>query len=144
VEGVKIAFVLAICAPACGCTRYKVDFNAKDRITVCGRVQQQDGAPVSKAVIELHKLAKDTSDDIVTNSYEHTKTDASGSFVLRSPDEGRQYCLSINGTRSCERLSMSELESKRLSVIFRRSEVEGDCESKINLSLDSSCDLKLL
>jgi hypothetical protein len=143
VERVKIAFVLAICILACGCTRHEVNHNARDRITVCGRVQQQDGAPVSKALIELHKLARDTPNDVVANSYELSETDTSGHFVFRSADEGRHYWLSINGTHGCERLNMSELELKRLPITFRRSEGEGDCASRINLSLDSNCDLKV-
>jgi hypothetical protein len=106
-------------------------------------VQQQDGASVSKALIELHKLARDTPDDVVANSYEVSETDGSGSFVLRSADEGRQYWLSIKGTHGCESFKLSELESKRLPVTFHRSAAEGDCECKINLLLDSSCNLKL-
>ena len=75
----KIAFVLAICALACGCTRYEANADA-----VCGSVRQEDGTPVAKALIELHKLAIDTPDDVLANSFELTGTDASGSFVLRS------------------------------------------------------------
>ena len=87
----RIAFVLAICALACGCTRHEANADAEDRLTVCGSVRQEDGTPVAKALIELHKLAKDTPDDVLANSFELTKTDAGGNFVLRSADEHRQY-----------------------------------------------------
>lgn len=139
----KIAFVLAICALACGCTRHQVNADAKNRLTVCGSVRQEDGTPVAKAVIELHKLAKDTPDDVPANSFELTETDASGSFVLRSADERRQYWLSIKSIRGCESLSASELESKRLSVTFRRAAVGDDCESEISPSLNGGCDLNV-
>jgi hypothetical protein len=105
-------------------------------------VARQDGTPVLKALIELHKLSKDTPDDVVANSYEMVETDQDGRFVFRSAYVGRNYWLSINGTRGCGNLSMSELESKRLPVTFQRSAPKGDCE-KIKLSLDGRCDLKM-
>jgi hypothetical protein len=118
-----------------------MDPDAKNRIMVCGTVQRQDGVPVSKALVELHELAKDTPDDVVANRYELAETDEKGRFVLRS-DTGRQYWLSIHHAAGCEDLTMAELESKRLPTTFQRSAVEGECESKIKLSLDNQCDLK--
>jgi hypothetical protein len=129
--------------PTCGCTRHQVDPDAKDRITICGTVQRQDDAPVSNALLELHKLAKDTPDDVKANSYELGETDGSGLFVLSSAYAERQYWLSIKSTRGCEGLSMADMESKRLPVAFSRSAAEGDCDSKINLLLDDHCGLKL-
>ena len=139
----KIAFTIITCVLTFGCTRHQVDPDAKDRITVCGIVQQQDGAPLSKALIEMHKVAKDTSGDVVANSYELAETKDDGSFVLRSAYERRQYWLSIHSERGCEGLSRSELESKRLPVTFLRSATEGNCESKIHLVVSDRCDLKL-
>ena len=139
----KAALILVSCVLACGCTRHQVDSDSKDRITACGTVHRQDEAPVSKAMIELHKLAKDTPDDLRANSYEITETDASGGFVLKSAYEHRQYWLSVHGTQGCEGISMSELESKRVPISFQRSARQGDCESKVNLLLDDHCDLKV-
>jgi len=94
-------------------------------------------------MIELHKLAKDTPDDLKANSYELAETDANGGFVLRSAYEHREYWLSIYGTPGCEGISMSELESKRVPVSFHRSASKGDCESKVDLLLDNHCGLKV-
>lgn len=140
---VKVAFLIVVCALGSRCTRHQVDTDEKERITVCGTIQQPDGAPVSKALVELHKIAKDTPDDVVANSYELAKTGDDGHFVLRSSYVGRQYWFSINSTRGCEGLSFSQLEVKRLPVTFRRSAVEGVCESKIKLVVDDHCNLKL-
>jgi hypothetical protein len=140
---VKILLLLAGCAIAIGCTRHDKDASARDRITVCGAVALQDGAPVSKALIELHKLGSDTADDVIENSYEVSETDQDGRFVFRSAYVSRDYWLSINWTRGCGGLSRSDLESRRLPVTFQRSAPEGGCESKIKLSLDNHCDLKM-
>ncbi len=129
-EGVKIVLLLAICALACGCTRHEAKLSAQSRTTVCGSVEQQDGTPIAKALIELHKLAKDTADDPLANSFELTKTDANGSFVLRSTADGRQYWLSIGNTQACKSLSASELQSRRLPVTFHRSAVEGNVRAR--------------
>ncbi|MFI5113813.1 MAG: hypothetical protein ACHP7J_01625 [Terriglobales bacterium] len=142
-EKVKVVFLLVVCALGSGCTRHQVDPDAKDRINVCGTIQRPDGAPASKALVELHKIAKDTPDDVVANSYELAETGDDGHFVLRSSYVGRQYWFSINSTRGCEGLSFSQLEAKRLPVTFHRTAVEGDCESKIKLVVDDHCNLKL-
>ena len=142
-QKVRVAFLLVVCALASGCSRHEVDPDAKDRITVCGTIQRQDGTPVSKAMVELHKIAKDTPDDVVANSHEVTETKDGGLFVLRSSYVGRQYWVSINSTRGCEGLSPSQLEAKRLAVTFHRSGTEGECESKIKLVTDDHCNLKL-
>ena len=143
VQAVKVAFFLVVCALGAGCTRSQVDPDAKDRITVCGTIQRQDGTPVSKALVELHKIAKDTPSDVVANSYELAGTEQDGHFVLRSSYVGRQYWFSIHNTRGCEGLSYSQLEAKRLPVTFQRSMAEGECESKVKLVVDDYCDLRL-
>ena len=135
-------FIFIACVLALGCTRHQVDPDAKDRITVCGAVQRQDGAPVKNALIELHERAKDTPDDPVANRYELSETDEHGYFVLRSSYVGRRYWLSIKSTRGCEGLSLYDLESKRLPIALQRSASEGACQSKINLVADDHCDLK--
>ena len=137
------AFIVAACVMTCGCTKHQIDVDAKDRITVCGTVQGFNGAPVAKALIELHVRATDTQDDPVANRFEVSRTGDDGHFVLRSGYERRQYWLSINSARGCEGLNLRDLESKRLPVTFQRSASEGDCDSRINLVVDDHCDLKL-
>ena len=137
------AIILTACVLACGCTRHQTNGDAEDRITVCGTVRSQDGTPLPKALFHLHKLAKDTPDDVVANSYELTETDADGRFALRSADAGRQYWLSVSRSRGCERLTPSELESRRLPVTFHRSAGEKDCDGTVSVVLDSGCELRL-
>ena len=139
----KSAILLTACALACGCTQHQTDGHAEDQVTVCGLLRSQDGTPVSKALFHLYKLPKDTPGDVVANSYELTETDPDGRFVLRSTYADRQYWLSIVRSRDCEGLTFSELESRRIPVIFHRSTLEGDCESTINVVADKGCNLTL-
>jgi hypothetical protein len=126
-----------------GCPHLHAEPNAKERITVCGTLKQQDGTPASKAMVELHGRATDTVDDPVANRYELSRTDGDGHFVFRSSYVDRQYWLSISGVRGCEGLSLHDRESKRLPVKFQRSGGQGECDSEINLVADEHCDLTL-
>lgn len=139
----KVAIILAACALGCGCTQDQTNGRVEDRITVCGRLRSEDGIPVSKALLHLYKLPKDAPDDVVANSYELTKTDADGRFVLRSTYADRQYWLSVERSSGCEGLTLSELESRRVPVTFHRSAGEGECESAVGAVLDKSCNLRV-
>lgn len=139
----RIAIILMICTLASGCTRHQTDAGPGDRTTVCGTVRSEGGKPVSEAPLHLYKLPKDTRDDVVANSYELTRTDAEGRFVLRSTYADRQYWLSIVPSSGCEGLTFLELESRRVPVTFHRSAGEGECESTISAVLDKGCNLRL-
>ena len=138
----RVASVLAAIALTLACTHHQTNGRVQDRIMVCGTIWSQDGTAVSKALIQLHKLPKDTPNDVMANSYELAKSDLDGRFVLRSADAERQYWLSIERSHGCEGLTLSELEARRVPVTFHRSE-RRDCESTINVVVDNGCNLKL-
>ena len=139
----RAALILIACVLACGCTRHPLDGRVEDRITVCGVLRSQYGTPVSKALLHLYKLPKDTRGDVVANSFELAQSDANGRFVLRSTYAGRQYWLSIERSSGCGGLPLSELESRRTPVTFRRMVGQGRCESTIDAVLDNGCNLRL-
>jgi hypothetical protein len=138
---VRLVIILTACTVACACTRHRASGPAGDRITVCGMLRTKDGAPISKALLRLYKLPKDTWDDVVANSYELTETDADGRFVLRSTYADRQYWLAIERSSGCEGLTSSELESRRIPMTFHRSTGEEECASMISAVLDNGCNL---
>src|SRR5579863_4139011 len=113
--------MLIVVALTVGCTRHQKTDDRADRITVCGMVRLQDGAPVPKALFHLYNLPKDTRDDVVKNRYELAETDAAGRFVLRSTYESRPYWLAISRSSACAELTSSELEPKRIPVTFHQS-----------------------
>jgi hypothetical protein len=140
----QTALILMACTLLYGCSHNRAtEEHVDDPFVACGTVIGEDRAPVSKVLIELHELAKDTPEDVGANRYELTGTDEDGRFRLKAAIPDRQYWLAVAGTRACSGLTMAERESKRLPITFRRSLGESQCQEDITVVLDSHCNLKL-
>jgi hypothetical protein len=137
------ALILVGCALLSACSHNRaLGEEAEVRIDVCGVMVSKNGQPVSRALVELHELPKDTLDDVKANRYELAQTDENGSFRLRVTAD-RQYWLAVAGTHWCQGLSMQERESRRLAIIFRAVAGGTVCQANINIALDSGCHLKV-
>ncbi|MGD0792267.1 MAG: carboxypeptidase-like regulatory domain-containing protein [Terriglobales bacterium] len=139
----RLALILLVFALLCSCSRHRATEAANDWISVCGTAIGEDRLPVSKALIELHELPKDTPDDAIANRYEIATTNENGRFRLAGVVPDRQYWLTIEGKAGCTGLTMSERESKRLPIAFRRRSGDRECQDSINVLLDLHCNLKV-
>jgi hypothetical protein len=141
VEGVKLFLASVLLMALLGCSRNSRPGQAiEDYIKVCGAIGSEDSRRVANATIELYDLPKESNDPLA-NRYQLAIADQSGKFKLKAVVPGRQYWLAIVPKSAC--VTMAEQEARRIPVTAQLRAQDTECQDKIKVFLDASCNPKL-
>jgi len=109
---------------------------ARQGITVCGTVVDDNHQPVANAFIELHRSAKDAS--VVQSRYQVGRTDDKGQFDVEGVAEGR-YWLAVVPRAQCTPKSKEQNEARRVQVGVPNGTFGPECKTHWQLVQDASC-----
>jgi hypothetical protein len=120
---------------ACSKTSPEADL-AKEGITVCGTVLNDNHQPVANAFIELHRSAKDPS--VVQSRYQVGRTNDKGQFQVQGVIQG-QYWLAVVPKGPCSPKSKDENEARRAQVDVPNGTPGPECKTQWQVAEDASC-----
>ncbi len=120
---------------ACSKTPSEADL-ARQGITVCGTVTDDNHQPVANAFIELHHSAKDPT--VIQSRYQVGRTDAKGQFEVQGITQG-QYWMAIVPKGPCNPKSKDENESRRVEVDVPNGTPGPECKTQLQVVEDASC-----
>jgi Carboxypeptidase regulatory-like domain len=109
---------------------------AKEGITVCGTVLDDNHQPLANAFIELHRSAKDPS--VVQSRYQVGRTDDKGQFQVQGVPQG-QYWLAVVPKGPCSPKSKDENEARRAQVDVPNGTPGLECKTHWQVAEDASC-----
>ena len=130
-----IIFGLAMFLTACSRNSRNLDL-ARQGITVCGTVADDNHQPVPNAFIELHDSAKDPT--VMQARYQVGRTDAKGQFDIQGIAQG-QYWLAVVPKGQCNPKSKDENEARRVEVDVPNGTSGPGCKTQWQIVQDASC-----
>ncbi len=128
-------FGLALLLTACSKTPSEA-YLARQGITVCGTLSDDNHQPVANAFIELHHTAKDPS--VVQSRYQVGRTNNKGQFEVQGITQG-QYWMAVVPKGQCNPKSKDENEARRVSVDVPNGTPSPQCKTQWQVVQDASC-----
>jgi hypothetical protein len=128
-------FGLALLLTACSRNSRDTDM-AREGVTVCGTVADDNHQPVPNAFIELHHSAKDPT--AMQTRYQVGRSDAKGQFEVQGIAQG-QYWLAVVPKGQCNPKSRDENEARRVEVDVPNGTPGPECKTQWQVVQDSSC-----
>ncbi len=120
-----------------GCSKTPSEADlARQGVTVCGTVTDDNHQPIANAFIELHHSAKDPT--VIQSRYQVGRTDDKGQFEVQGIIQG-QYWLAVVPKGQCNPKSKDENEARRVSVDVPNGTPAPECKTQWQVVQDASC-----
>ncbi|MGH9511485.1 MAG: carboxypeptidase-like regulatory domain-containing protein [Terriglobales bacterium] len=133
----KTILPVLACIVLAGCSKHPANSDlAKQGITVCGVLTDDNQQPIANAFIELHRSAKDPT--AFQTRYQVGRTDDKGQFDVQGVPQG-QYWMAVVSKGPCNPKSKEENESRRVEVDVPNGNPGADCKTHWQVVQDTSC-----
>jgi hypothetical protein len=128
-------FGLALSLAACSRNSRDADL-ARQGITVCGTLTDDNHQAVANAFVELHHSARDAM--AMQSRYLVGRTDDKGQFAVQGIAQG-QYWMAIVPKGQCNPKSKDENEARRVEVDVPNGTPGPECKTQWQVVQDASC-----